>query len=522
MMSDEIDPAVKNEVFELCEKALNDELKTGDLQRLEVLVIGDVGARNIYVEYMHQHAGLYWQHTAEGEAFPLTALVAEITANESGMDSGVGSVGESIKAAEFGKGELNSLEGNIISASWTWPKLAAAAAMLVGGVILGWGVAEKKSPQNVVATLVQAANCSWQGGALPTEEGAELKSGRLRLQEGLARLKFASGVELTLEAPVDIELISPMLCRLHRGTVVAKVPEPAQGFTIETASATLVDYGTEFGVHVGEEGGDTDVLVFDGIVDVEQKMSGEVRRLTTGNGSKVSGEVFETTESASLELVVGNAEALILDRTGGDNRIVITTADGRGEDAYVQATDSDTHTSEVLLLTKNSEVFDKGLGYSRKVYLRFDLDRISSGEKMVDAELRLTVKRSNFGYASFVPDSTFVVYGLHDDQWQRNEINWDNAPANTESGGGADTAVAVELGSFDIPQGVYSGEVGIEGDALIKFLQDENDDDGMVTLMVTRRTGEIHRGGGLVHAFASKRHPSASPPTLQIKLSEAE
>ena len=106
-----------------------------------------------------------------------------------------------------------------------------------------------------------------------------------------------------------------------------------------------------------------------------------------------SSEVFEMTESAPLELAVGNANAALKKYLRSEKTIVITTADGRGEDTYVQATESDIHTSEVLLLTKNSEVFDKGLGYSRKVYLRFDLEDLSSDKGVSGAELILAVKR---------------------------------------------------------------------------------------------------------------------------------
>jgi len=339
------------------------------------------------------------------------------------------------------------------------------------------------------------------------------------LKEGLARLKFISGAEITLEAPVDIELISPMLCRLHRGTVVAKIPEQAIGFSIDTESAKLVDYGTEFGVHVGAQGEGTNVLVFDGIVDVEQKESGKVQRLTTGNGSKVNSQVFELTESAPLELSVRNVNALLKNDFGAGKTIKITTADGRGEDAYVQSTDSDTHTSEILLLAKNSETFDEDLGYSRKVYLRFDLGSLSPDADVSGAELILEVQKSDFGYASFVPDAEFVVYGVRDDEWERSSLAWETAPANNHTGGSADVSKVVELGSFMIPQGIYSGEVGVDGESLAKFLQQEKRGDGQATFLVTRRTGEIRRGGGLVHAFASKRHSNASPPTLQIEVS---
>ncbi len=512
MKSEEENTVIKEEVFELCEKTLNGELCEEGLLRLETLVVGNGQARKFYVEYMHQHAGLYWQHADEGVAFALNSLVSECTIDENRVGS--------FDQAGKGGADPHASSENIVLGPWTWKKTAAVAVILIGGVLMGWGVAEKNPLEPSIATLIKAANCSWQGGVLPTEEGAKLRTGRLRLQEGLARLKFTSGAELTLEAPVDIELLSPMLCRLHRGTVVAKVPEQAQGFTIETESAKLVDHGTEFGVHVDGHGGRTNVLVFDGIVDVEQKQSGEVQRLTTGNGSKISAEVFETTESAPLELVAGGAGSQSIERSDGGNTMVITTADGQGEDTYVQATDSDIHTSQVLLLAKNSEVFDKGLGYSRKIYLRFDLGRLSPERSVLEAGLRLEVKRSDFGYASFVPDAEFVVYGLRDDHWERDKITWENAPANNDTGGGADVSQVIELGTFVIPQGVYRGEVGVEGPKLVEFLQAESRENGIASLLVVRRTGEIRRGSGLVHAFASKRHPSASPPTLQLKLSD--
>ncbi|MFK5921948.1 MAG: DNRLRE domain-containing protein [Verrucomicrobiota bacterium] len=511
MMSDEQKVAVKEELFELCEKMLSEELNGEQLKRLEELVVTDGRMRKLYVEYMHQHAGLYWQHAGESEALALNSLIAGLE-EENGGGHLQGRLGDDA--------DIERAKGKLVIGPWAWRKMAAAAAVLVGGVLLGWGFAEKKSSQPIVATLVKSANCAWQGGVLPTEEGAQLQAGRLRLQQGLARLKFASGVELTLEAPVDIELISPMLCRLYRGTVVAKVPEPAQGFTVETDNAKLVDHGTEFGVHVGEQGGQTNVVVFDGIVDVEQKNSGKVQRLITGNGSRVSGEMFETMERAPLELVGGDGRILVEDTSAVGKQVVITTADGRGEDVYVQATDSDIHTSEQLLLVKNSEVFDAGIGYTRKVYLRFDLDALLSSGDLLRAQLKLAVEPSNFGYASFVPDAEFVVYGVRDDLWQRDQITWQNAPANNHTGGSADLDEAIELGSFFIPQGVYSGEVGVEGDALVNFLRQENNNDGLATFLVVRRTGEIRRGSGLVHAFASKRHPSAAPPTLKLRLAE--
>jgi hypothetical protein len=510
MNGENLDRVEGDEVFGLCEKTLNGELSDTELKCLETLVIENAWARRMYVEYMHQHAGLHWQHAGEeGGAFSLATLESQLAPEGGGLPG----------QSEDSAGGRQS-DGKVVAGPWTWRRTAAVAAILVGGVVLGWGAAGRITQKQAVATLVKATNCSWQSGTLPTDEGAELQAGRLRLQEGLARLRFASGAEVTLEAPVDIELLSPMLCRLHRGTVVAKVPERAQGFSIETATATLVDHGTEFGVHVGRRGEETNVVVFDGIVDVEQRGSGEVQRLRTGNGSRVGSGEFRITESAPLELVSGEESMASGINFHGKKVITITTSEGRGEDAYVQTAESDIHTSEVLLLAKNSEVFDKGLGYSRKIYLRFDLKNMPPDVELADAELELTIKRSGFGYASFVPDAEFVVFGVRDVGWTRSQLTWGNAPANNSSGGGADLSEAVELGSFVIPQGVYSGKTGIKGDALVGFLEREKKRAGMTTLLVVRRTGEIRRGGGLVHAFASARHPNAAPPTLKLSLAE--
>ena len=65
----------------------------------------------------------------------------------------------------------------------------------------------------------------------------------------------------------------------------------AIGFTVETPSANIVDWGTRFGV--GVEGEETDVIVFDGVVDLHartrQGSLGEPTRLTQGEALRVSG-----------------------------------------------------------------------------------------------------------------------------------------------------------------------------------------------------------------------------------------
>ena len=46
-----------------------------------------------------------------------------------------------------------------------------------------------------------------------------------------------------------------------------------------------------------------------------------------------------------------------------------------------------------------------------------------------------------------------------------------------------------------------------------------NDTNGPATFIICRVTNEVAQGG-LVHAFASKEHETAQPPTLKLKFAD--
>ena len=72
------------------------------------------------------------------------------------------------------------------------------------------------------------------------------------------------------------------------------------------------------------------------------------------------------------------------------------------------------------------------------------------------------------------------------------------------------------LGSFTIPQGVQRGRFRIRTELLTDFLA--NHASNVITLQVVRDTKEIE-DSGLVHGFASRRHPILPAPTLAIRYS---
>ncbi|MDF1657318.1 MAG: FecR family protein, partial [Verrucomicrobiales bacterium] len=162
-------------------------------------------------------------------------------------------------------------------ASW----IALAAALLLTLFSLLSLSLSKRSENPVVATLIEAENCRWEGSDLPTKEGAHLGVGTLALAEGMATIEFESGATVTLEAPTVLEVESAMRCRLIEGSVVAEVPDSAHGFTIDTEKMEVIDLGTKFGVTSSAVGG-SHVFVFDGEVKVKQNDDDEAKHILSG------------------------------------------------------------------------------------------------------------------------------------------------------------------------------------------------------------------------------------------------
>jgi hypothetical protein len=113
----------------------------------------------------------------------------------------------------------------------------------------------------------------------------------IRLNAGSLRILFEHGTSLTLQAPSVLEVKTPMLARVHHGSIRVLVAKGAEGFSVVTPIAKVVDLGTEFGVRVDQRGS-TDVVVFQGAVDVEGRSSdsgllGISKRLLTGEAIRL-------------------------------------------------------------------------------------------------------------------------------------------------------------------------------------------------------------------------------------------
>ncbi|MBN1973993.1 MAG: NPCBM/NEW2 domain-containing protein [Sedimentisphaerales bacterium] len=115
----------------------------------------------------------------------------------------------------------------------------------------------------IVATLGQTFNAKWEQKI----ENTELHIGKMKLLEGYAAVKFKKGAEVIIQAPSSFNLKSSNKMFMETGWVTAKVPPAAKGFEIQTSSSSVIDYGTEFGLMVGNENL-SELHVFDGKISL--------------------------------------------------------------------------------------------------------------------------------------------------------------------------------------------------------------------------------------------------------------
>jgi hypothetical protein len=146
---------------------------------------------------------------------------------------------------------------------------------------------------NSVALLNQVVNVVWSDDTKFSIGDSVSSHQTLHLESGLVQLQFFRGAVLTLAGPAKLEVRDQDHVMLHEGTVWAKVPVPARGFTVLTPETKIVDLGTEFGVSA-TPGHRTEVHVFEGLVELYDPSAPEdatsLHELVTGQSISVDGD----------------------------------------------------------------------------------------------------------------------------------------------------------------------------------------------------------------------------------------
>lgn len=286
---------------------LEESLTAAELEELKSLLIENGEARRMYVDYIQQSASLRWLCVEKFEE--------AVTPSVTPLPPAEGHRGRRGRYALVCGGILAALV--IVAASLQFlgqngaverrenggvADVANAVAQNKGGGI-GQAVAKaevdsvKAYSPNIVATVTGLDSVRWDSPASGVRMLSRCAVGdRLKMQAGTAVLTFDVGVQVKVFGPADFEIASPTSIRCLRGRVTTLVDKRGRGFWIETPRAKVVDLGTQFGLSISDEG-DTEVIVFQGMVDVSygsQKAAGDAasRRMQQGEALllKNSGE----------------------------------------------------------------------------------------------------------------------------------------------------------------------------------------------------------------------------------------
>jgi hypothetical protein len=177
--------------------------------------------------------------------------------------------------------------------AWRWRWAAAALVILTLGLgAYEWRISLRgREHGQSVAEIVDAHLVTWSQDSAALHDGKLVAPGRLAITSGTLTLRFRSGATMWVSGAASMEIVSEMLVRLDKGQATAEVPHWATGFTIKTRDVEVVDLGTKFGV-VARDSGSTDVVVFEGQVDLKRTSGAAAAqtRLTQGQGVRIGNQ----------------------------------------------------------------------------------------------------------------------------------------------------------------------------------------------------------------------------------------
>ena len=227
-----------------------------------------------------------------------SAALVEANALNATPEAPVGRGSRADAARRFGRRQLDPVSTFFIGAAATAATILAvsywhASAPLPIAIRAVPAPETRVEATDTVARIVnESSDSDWYTESHLHRDRWSLHRGdTVRLNKGSVRIVFEHGTSLTLLAPAVFEVQDAMRTRIHRGAIRVVVAKGAEGFSVVTPIARVVDLGTEFGVSVNDRGG-TDVVVFEGAVDVEGRANeigppGVTKRLNAGEAVRM-------------------------------------------------------------------------------------------------------------------------------------------------------------------------------------------------------------------------------------------
>jgi len=277
------------EIAELTSRFLDGDLASGEFDCLQQQLKRDPVARRYFIDRMLMDAHLPDLLSTGTIGDMVDVLNGTVNDDLDGADSCL-LTGQGISGRQERR-EINHKRSSLFSLK---NSLAFSLLVLMGCAgmwSLGWfqagpALVEVKS----LAVVSRLRDVRPQDLKQPLAVGQKLNAGIVALESGTAEILLQNNVKVLLQGPAELELIDPMHAYLRRGRALFNVPSEAIGFVCETSEASIIDLGTEFGVHAGEASG-TAVQVYVGevianaIANEDSELRG--RRVRSGQAVKI-------------------------------------------------------------------------------------------------------------------------------------------------------------------------------------------------------------------------------------------
>jgi hypothetical protein len=152
-----------------------------------------------------------------------------------------------------------------VSRTALYTAIISTAALLLMSTYV---VTHPRKSRDAVATLTGGSQAVWQQADGRAGDDKRLYTHTpMLLVEGFAEITFDNQARIILQSPAEIEIEDYNQIFLRSGKLSASAPKTARGFVVRTPGASVVDYGTEFGV-TANAFGRTEAHVFTGKVEL--------------------------------------------------------------------------------------------------------------------------------------------------------------------------------------------------------------------------------------------------------------
>lgn len=275
----------KAEISHLLQNVVDGTLDADQERRLQLL-LQQPEARQAYLDQLAINSLLYWSsgRVLQSDPKPTPDEVARIAFGGAALPP----QGEEVSPPRMIWNSVTNFFGHATGYSF----LTAAAVLIAGLTYLAMFQVSQPAPSmsdalpaasQAIATVVGEHECRWDEASSAIMAGESLRIGsRLSLASGLAAVQFPRGVQLLLQGPARLRVVSERSVELEHGRLTALVSQRGRGFTVETRAASIVDLGTEFGVEVDAKN-NLQVAVFAGAVRVDPKHRAAPTHLSAGS-----------------------------------------------------------------------------------------------------------------------------------------------------------------------------------------------------------------------------------------------